>query len=469
MRPLGRSREHSTRACPAKVGYLFAAVLAIACTCLPVTAGAQGFRLIRDPEIEDLLADYARPIFKTAGLASQHIKIRIIEDRSFNAFVLDGHNVFINTGGLMQAETPNAIIGVLAHETGHIAGGHMAALRARIARDSSMALVMQILGIGAMIAGATSHGDHSTSAGIGQSVLSATPDITNRSILSYRRVQESAADQAGVRFLTATHQSAKGLLITFKKFADDELLAGLNANNYVSSHPLSRDRIAQLESLARSTPYFDTPDPPELQLRHDLMRAKLIGFLEQPQIVFNRYPGTDNSLPARYARAIATFNGSGLDAALPLIDGLIRERPENSYFWEQKADFLAKRGKHPEAVAALRKALGLNHDQIEMQEELAQELLATQDKRALPEVVKLLSRSLEIDPTPDSYRQIATAYFGVGNEGEADLASAEASVLEGKPGDAKGFAKRAQAILPKGSQGWLKADDIINIHDAEEQ
>ena len=446
-----------------------ASVLGLTLALQPIAANAQSFRLIRDAEIEDLLADYARPIFKAAGLGAQRVKVRIIEDRAFNAFVLDGHNVFINTGALTEAQTPNAIIGVLAHETGHIAGGHMAALRAKIARDSSMALVMQILGIGALIAGAARGGSGSTTAGIGQSVLSATPDVATRSILSYRRIQESSADQAGVRFLTATHQSANGMLVTFRKFADEELLSGLNTSSYVSSHPMARDRIAQLEELARSTPYFDTQDTPELQLRHDLMRAKLVGFLEPPQVVFNRYPASDNRLPARYARSIAAFNGGGLDQALPLIDGLIRERPDNAYFWEQKADFLGKRGEHTEAAAALRKALALKPGQIVMQAELAQELLGAQDKSGLPEVVKLLSHTLEADPTPDAYRQIATAYFGLGNEGEADLASAQASVLEGKPREAKGFAKRAQAILPKGSQGWLKADDIINIQEPEAQ
>jgi len=446
-----------------------ASVLGLTLALQPIAANAQSFRLIRDAEIEDLLADYARPIFKAAGLGAQRVKVRIIEDRAFNAFVLDGHNVFINTGALTEAQTPNAIIGVLAHETGHIAGGHMAALRAKIARDSSMALVMQILGIGALIAGAARGGSGSTTAGIGQSVLSATPDVATRSILSYRRIQESSADQAGVRFLTATHQSANGMLVTFRKFADEELLSGLNTSSYVSSHPMARDRIAQLEELARSTPYFDTQDTPELQLRHDLMRAKLVGFLEPPQVVFNRYPASDNRLPARYARSIAAFNGGGLDQALPLIDGLIRERSDNAYFWEQKADFLGKRGKHTEAAAALRKALALKPGQIVMQAELAQELLGAQDKSGLPEVVKLLSHTLEADPTPDAYRQIATAYFGLGNEGEADLASAQASVLEGKPREAKGFAKRAQAILPKGSQGWLKADDIINIQEPEAQ
>jgi len=462
-RPRGRSSR------PSAAHLVFGGLISFSLCWQPVRANAQALRFIRDAEIEDLLADYARPIFKAAGLGSQRVKVRIIEDHNFNAFVLDGHNVFINTGALEEAVTPNAIIGVLAHETGHIAGGHMAALRARVAQDSSMALLMQILGVGALVIGAAGQGTRSTAAGIGQSVLSATPDVAMRSILSYRRVQESSADQAGVRFLTATHQSAKGMLVTFRKFADEELLAGINASPYVSSHPMARERIAQLEEISRQSPYFDTADPPELQLRHDLMRAKLVGFLESPQIVFNRYPQSDNSLPARYARSIASFNSGGLEGALPIIDGLIKERPENPYFWEQKADFLSKRGKHAEAATALRKALSLDHDQIVMQSELAQELLGTQDKRSLPEVVKLLSHALDADPTPDAYRQIATAYFGLGNEGDADLASAQASSLEGHPKEAKGFAKRAQAILPKGSQGWLKADDIINIQEPQAQ
>lgn len=448
-----------------------AGLVAAVFVCQPLTASAQSLRFIRDAEIEDLLAGYAKPIFRAAGLGAQHIKVRVIQDNSFNAFVLDGRNVFINTGALVQAESPNAVIGVLAHETGHIAGGHMAALRAKISRDASMAMLMQIMGIGAMIAGATGNlGDKATTTGIGQSVLSATPDITQRSILSYRRVQEYSADQAGIKFLTATHQSGKGMIVTFQKFAEEEMLSGVGGgSSYTSSHPMARDRISQLTQLASASPYFDALDPPELQLRHDLMRAKLVGFLEVPQAVFNHYPASDNSMAARYARSIAAFNGSNLNQALALIDELIREKPDYGYFWEQKADFLAKRGKHAEAVIALRKALEIIPGQSLFQSELAQELLGTQDKRYLPEVVKLLRKALVADENSDAFRQLATAYFGLGQEGEADLASAQASVLEGRTKDAKGFAKRAQAILPTGSQGWLKADDILNIQEQQSQ
>ena len=448
-----------------------AGILAGAIALQPMAVSAQGLRFIRDAEIEDLLAAYSRPIFKAAGLGSQGVKVRIIQDSSFNAFVLDGRNVFMNTGTLVEAKTPNMVIGVIAHETGHITGGHLASLRAKIARDSSMAMLMQIMGIGAMIAGAAAEkGGGSATAGAGQSIMSASGEVMTRNILSYRRVQESAADQAGIRYLNATQQSAQGMITTFERFAEDELLSSVTkSGGYVASHPMARDRIAQLQNLAQGSPYFDKADPPELQQRHDLMRAKLVGFLEPPQAVFNRYPASDNSLAGRYARSIASYSGGGLNAALPLIDDLIAEVPSNPYFWEQKADFLSRSGKHGEAAQMLRKALSLAPGQTLLQSQLAQELLGIQDKKHLPEIVKLLRKTVVTDDNPNAYRQLATAYFGLGDEGNANLASAQASVLEGRLKDAKGFAKRAQARLPEGSQGWIKADDILNIQEPDRE
>jgi predicted Zn-dependent protease len=421
----------------------------------PMAAQAQALRFIRDAEIEDLLSDYARPIFQVAGLGAQKVKVRIIQDNSFNAFVLDGRNVFINTGALTGAKTPNAVIGVLAHETGHISGGHLASLRAKMARDSSMTMLMQIMGIGAMIAGAAGgkDGNGGTVAGVGQSVLSASGDVAQRSILSYRRVQEYSADQAGVRFLNATKQSGQGMLATFRKFAEDEMLSGIGNNaSYAGSHPMARDRIAQLQTLAEASPFFDAKDSGDLQLRHDLMKAKLIGFLEPPQAVFNRYPTRDASLPARYARSIAAFSSGGLPAALPLIDDILREQPANAYFWEQKADFLSRGGKHADAATALRKALSLLPTQSLMQAELAQELLGTQDKRWLPEIVKLLRKTVVVDDNPSAYRQLATAYFGLGEPRQCAGLGAGRPV-EGRQGLCQARPGQAPARLARLDQG----------------
>ena len=205
-------------------------------------AAAQNLPLIRDTEIENLLKDYSAPIFKAAGLGSQNIAMRIVRHDSFNAFVVDGRNVFMNTGTLMQAKTPNEVIGVIAHETGHITGGHMAALRGRIARDATKSLLLTILGIGLMVGGAAAGGDTAREvAGAGGGLAMGGNDILMRSLLSERRAQESAADQAGLRFLEATRQSGRGMLATFERFAEQEFWSAKDLDPFVRSHPVAAD------------------------------------------------------------------------------------------------------------------------------------------------------------------------------------------------------------------------------------
>src|SRR5499427_7494750 len=204
------------------IAFIYAAASIFTAT----AAAAQGLPLIRDTEIENLLKDYSRPIFKAAGLGGQNISMRIIRHESFNAFVVDGRNVFVNTGTLAQAKTPNEVIGVIAHETGHITGGHLAQLRARIAHDQTKAILLTVLGIGLMVGGAVSGGDTAREvAGAGSGVMVGGNELVMRSLLSERRSQESAADQAGLRYLDATHQSGRGMLETFERFAQPEYVS----------------------------------------------------------------------------------------------------------------------------------------------------------------------------------------------------------------------------------------------------
>ena len=274
-------------------------------------AQARGLSLIRDSEIEALLNEYARPIFKAAGLGSGRIAMRIVRNDAFNAFVVDGRNVFVHTGMLMQSETPNQVIGVVAHEAGHIAGGHMASLRHRIKKDQTRALLVQILAVGLMGAGAAA-GDREV-AGAGTGLLYGGNEIVMRSLLAERRSQESAADQAGLAYLRATKQSGRGMLETFERFAQQEYISDTYKDPFVRSHPIATNRLNQLRRLVERSKYYNQVDSAEMQLRHDLMRAKLSGYLEPPSTVFNRYPRTDTSLPARYARGIARYfqGGSG--------------------------------------------------------------------------------------------------------------------------------------------------------------
>ncbi|HEX9881257.1 MAG TPA: M48 family metalloprotease [Hyphomicrobium sp.] len=430
-------------------------------------AAAQGLPLIRDTEIENLLADYSKPIFRTAGLGTGRIKVRIVQNDAFNAFVLDGRNVFVHTGTLMQAETPNEVIGIIAHETGHISGGHMAALRARIAKDQTRALLTQILGIGLMVAGGVAGGGTANELGsAGQGIMYGGNEIVMRSLLAERRQQESAADQAGLSFLNATKQSGHGMLVTFERFAQQEYISDAHKVAFARSHPLSTDRLARLRTLAEASPYFGAKDPAQLQLRHDLMRAKLSGYLERPQIVYNRYPVTDNSLPARYARAIARFfqgGPGGLEGALAEMDGLLQARPDYPYFWEVKGDILMRSGKMREAIPSLRQALKLEPDATLISVQLASALQSLDTSAATNESVALLRKSLVDDENSRAYRLLATGYYKQGKRPEADAMIAQAYFLEGDLKQAQLFAKRAQTKLHSGSPEWLKNDDIINF------
>jgi len=430
-------------------------------------SAAQGLPLIRDTEIENLLNDYAKPIFRVAGLGTGRVAMRIVRNDAFNAFVLDGRNVFMHTGALTVAKTPNEVIGVIAHETGHISGGHMAALRIRIAKDQTRALLTQILGIGLMVAGGVSGGDTGRDlGGAGQAAMYGGNEVIMRSLLAERRSQESAADQAGLQFLNASRQSGNGMLETFERFAQQEYLSDAHKDAFARSHPVATDRLARLRELVAASPYANVKDPPELQLRHDLMRAKLAGYLEAPHIVFNRYPPTDATLPARYARALARFfkgGPGGLEAALVDIDSLIRDRPDYGYFWEVKGDLLMRSGKPKESVAPLRQALKLVGDSGTLiRVQLASALQASNDPAGMAESVDLLRKSLVDDLNPRAYRLLGTAYYNQAKLPEADAVTAQAYFLEGDLRQAQIFAKRAQTKLRPGTPDWIKADDILN-------
>ncbi len=465
--PLDRGLSGArTGAWPAKVWCALAAVAVAALT--PVAAAAQGLPLIRDTEIENLLNDYARPIFKAANLGSGRVAVRIVNNENFNAFVVDGRNVFIHTGALMQAQTPNEVIGVLAHEAGHIAGGHMAALRARIAKDQTRALIAQILGIGLMVAGGVSGGDSGRDlGGAGQSVLSGGSELIMRGLTAERRSQESAADQAGLSYLNTTGQSGRGMLATFERFAGQELFSDQNRDPFARTHPVATDRLARLRQLVESSPYFGVADTPELQFRHDMMRAKLSGYIENPQTVFNRYSAADQSAPARYARTVARFRmggGGGLEAALADADQLIKSDPQNPYFHEVKADFLQKSGRFSESIPPLRKALQLaGGDAPLIAVQLAQSMVQSKQPQLLDEAIALLRKAITREgENAMAFNMLGQAYYDKGLIPQAELARAQGLFYFGAVKQAQEFAKRAQSALKPGSPEWVKADDILN-------
>ncbi len=421
----------------------------------------RGAPIIRDAEIESLLRDYSTPLFKAAGIGSRGGEIIIINDPSFNAFVASGNQMFINTGTLLTAETPNEVIGVIAHETGHLAGGHLQGLRNEVARSKSIGMIATLLGVGAMVAGAQAGSN--TGARAGGALAQIGPQLTLRTLLNYRRGQETAADRAALTYLNKTGQSAKGMITTFQRFADQALFAKQYIDPYVQSHPMASDRIAQLETVARKSKYWDAKDPEQLQLRHDMMRAKLSGFMENPARVSRRYPKSDNSLPADYARAIATYRSGGIRRAGRQIDGLIAKMPNNPYFYELKGQALLEGGKAKAALGPLNKAVSLAPRAGLIRILLGHAQLETGDKGMLGPAIENLKSGLAQEPHASvGYRHLATAYGRLGRIGEAELATAQGHLIDGQLETAQIHAKRAQAKLNRGSPGWLQADDILS-------
>ena len=444
---------------------LTALATAVALAMTPTLGAAQqnkGPPILRDTESEQLLRDYTRPILRAAGMEKQNIQMVIINESAFNAFVADGRRIFVNYGAMMQSETPNQIIGVLAHETGHLAGGHLSKLRERLAEAQTQMIIAMLLGAGAMVAGARGGGNNGLSSA-GAAAFSAPGEVIKRTLLSYVRQQEENADKAGVKFLNATGQSARGMYETFKRFTDESLFAARGSDPYVQSHPMPAERVRALEELARSSPYWDKKDDPALQMRHDMVRAKISGFMERQDTVYRRYPLSNTSLPARYAHAVTTYLHGDLRNALAQIDALIQVQPANPYFYELRGQALLEGGRPAEAIAPLRKAVQLSNNAPLIEMLLGQALVASDNKAYTDEAIAILRAATARETeAPIGYTQLAMAYGRKGDYAQADLASAQAAFLRGDNKTARDLASRAKTRFAIGTPGWVKADDIVS-------
>lgn len=431
----------------------------------PAAAQQRSVPVVRDAEIEAVVRDYARPILKAAGLSGSNIGIVLVNDKSFNAFVA-GRRMFINTGALVTSETPNEIIGVIAHEAGHIAGGHQERLREQLARAQTMAIVGALLGLGAAVAGAATDAGGLAQAGGGLAM--AGGEMARRGLLGYQRSEEITADRSALTYLQATGQSAKGMLTTFKRFASALSLSGARVDPYQVSHPMPRERIANLQTLAESSPYFDKKDSPELQIRHDMIRAKIAVYTDGQAAAARLFRKDPGGLPARYGDAISTYLYGNPKSALQKADALIKSNPKNPYFQELRGDILIKANKPAEAAQAYASAVKLDPVKSSLlQVAYGQALLATGKPDSVQKAVDEINKALDRDrENLNAYRYLAQAYGQLGQVPEAELATAEGYFYGGAYGEAKVFAARAQMKMKRGSPAWVRAQDIINYKQA---
>lgn len=439
------------------IGTQLAVAIAVTAALLAALPAHAQISTVRDAETEKMLREYADPIFAAAGLTPASVQILLVNDSTINAFVAVGQNMFIHTGLINEAELPNEIIGVISHETGHIAGGHLARMAGAASNATAPMIISLLLGAAAIAAGAPD---------VGAAVLMGGQQIAQRQFLAYNRTQEAAADQAAMTYLDRTKQSGRGLITFFDRFRDSEVMIGRSVDPYARSHPMPADRMAALEDRIAKSKYKDVKDTPERIAQLKMVQAKLHGFLDHMALVFRQYPETDRSLPGYYARAIAYYRNAQIEEALGEMKPLFAAQPDNPYFYELKAQILFESGRAPEAVPAARKATELEPDEPLLRIALGQALLASDqsetDKAIAAEAKSNLEIALRADRNnPLAWRELAVAHARLGDEAMADLATAERYFVSGAMPEAKGFALRAQRKLPKGSEAWQRANDIL--------
>ena len=438
-----------------------AALLAVAgLVALGPAVDARGLSLIRDAEIEETIRAYAEPIFVAAQLNPRSITVHIVNDPALNAFVAGGQRIFVHTGLLLAAERPSQLIGVIAHETGHIAGGHLS----RFHQELKRAQLTSILGLLAGVAAGIAARDGRAAAA--SATLGTT--IAQRTFLQYNRAQEAAADQAGLSYLEETGQSAVGLLDFLQKLSGQDLLVPSRQDPYTLSHPLSSSRIEVVRHHISRSAYSNAPERPEFVTAHIRMQAKLRGFLKKPRETLKYYPPENVSLEARYARAAAYHRSARLDEALREIDSLLVEAPNDPYFNELKGQILYESGKVPESIPPLVLAARLKSKSPLIRLALAQSLVATQSRDFMLKAIEHLEAAVARDrDLTNAWYYLAVAYGRTGDLGRSALASAEQYLSAGDFRGAQEQAQRAQSKLAQGSPGWLRAQDIAKVAERE--
>jgi predicted Zn-dependent protease len=420
-------------------------------------AHAQGISFLRDAETERFLYDAVRPIVVAAGLEPASVHMYLVGDNSINAFVAGGQNIFMHSGLLLEATDVNEVIGVMAHEAGHITGGHLARMGEGYQDAMAISLLSMLLGAAAIAAGA---GD------AGSAIMMGGQTAATGRFFAFTRVQESAADQAGATFLEKAGISGRGLISFFEKLEQYLFKRGIVQDAYWNTHPLTRDRIERLQERVSQSPYYDKPADPDLQYRFMRVRAKLAGYVWEPQTTFSVYPESDTSEFARYARAYAWHKTAQMEQARAELDALLKIRPDDPFYLELLGQVLLESGQVQEAIPYLRRAVAKAPQEPLIRAMLGHALLATEDAALGKEAVAMLEESVRQDKqNPFAWYQLGMAYGKRGDESRAALASAERFSLVGAPREAFGNARRAMQGLPKGSPEWLRAQDILIVSE----
>jgi predicted Zn-dependent protease len=426
--------------------------LSFAVAAQPVAAQS----ILRDAETEALFAEMSRPLIEAAGLRPENVKVVLIHDRSINAFVAGGQIVYVHSGLVTAADNANEVQGVIAHELGHITGGHIIRLQEGIKMATGIMLLSMLLGGMAMAAGAGE---------AGAGVMAAGQQAAMGKFLAFSRTQESSADQAGASFLTKSGISGQGSISFFKKLQNQEYRYAIpQEDSYARTHPLGSERISALENVYKTAPSWGAKTEAGLEERFQRVKAKLVGYTDDPKRTLIRYPERNKSVPARYARAHAWHKSAYPARALAEVETLIAAQPGDPYFRELKGQILLESGQPAEALESLRLAVAAAPDQPLISALLGHALISTEKADNFEEAKKVLRAAIGRDNTnPFAWYQLGIVYDREGDEGRAALATAERYNLEDQPRLALANAEQALRRIPTGSPDWLRAQDIAMV------
>lgn len=430
---------------------LVGAMTAVGMT-LAAASPASAQNAVRDTEIEAIIHEWSDPVFTAMGLEPSEIEILLISENDLNAFATRGRIMGVNTGLILRTRSANELLGVIAHEAGHIKNRHT--LRDG-AQQAGMQPLLMTMALGALAIAAGSPQ-------AGAVLLGNSQYFGTLSALRYMTHQEGEADNTGARALERAGESGRGLVTFFENFRSQEVFSDARRYPYFRSHPLSSERIENLRRFVAEQSNYGKVDSPERVAEHALVVAKIHAFMDAPNSTLRAYPETDASWPARYARAIAWYRDGQTERALTAVGALIDEQPDNPFLWELKGQILFEEGRPAEAVAAHQQSVDLKPDAPLLRINLAHAMIETQDQAQLALAVNQLklATSMEDDNTL-GWRLLSQAYASQGKEGEARLASAEMYFALGAANEATQFALRARDLLTPGTAEWTRAMDIV--------
>jgi predicted Zn-dependent protease len=410
--------------------------------------------VLRDAETEAMFRDISAPLIEAAGLRPADVRIVLIQDQSINAFVAGGQIVYVHSGLITRADNANELQGVIAHELGHVVGGHVIRGGEGIKQATNISILSLLLGLAAIAAGAGEAG--AAIMGLGQQAAMGQ-------FLAFTRTQESSADAAGASYLTKAGVSGRGSLAFFGKLQNLEFRYAIpQDNSYARTHPLNRERIAALENVYKTDPAWDRPTPPDLEARFQRVKAKLAGYVEEPQRVLARFPESDATVPARYARAYAWHRAAYPDRALGEAEKLLATAPNDPFFLELKGQILLESGRPDEALSVLRESVARSRNEPLIATIFGHALVATENPANFAEAERVLRTVVQREQeNPFAWYQLGVVYDRKGDHGRASLATAERYSLMREPRRAMVSAQAAMAGIPNGTPDWIRAQDIL--------